>query len=127
MDIKLQTIPHKNQRYETVGDWIVRHGKLREIYVSDMHNEDYALLVAVHELLEAAICLKRGVTQKQVDEFDKAFEAVREDGNTEEPGDQPDAPYYREHQFATKVERMLAQELGVEWDVYDRTVVGLSQ
>ena len=35
------------------------------------------------------------------------------------------APYYREHQFATCVERLLALELGVEWNKYDEVVSGL--
>jgi hypothetical protein len=30
--------------------------------------------------------------------------------------------YHLEHVFATKVERLLAQELGVNWSAYDREV-----
>ena len=32
------------------------------------------------------------------------------------------AEKHREHVFATKVERLLAQELGVNWSAYDREV-----
>jgi hypothetical protein len=34
----------------------------------------------------------------------------------------PKAPYYRQHQIATAVERLLAVELGVDWGAYDREV-----
>jgi hypothetical protein len=38
----------------------------------------------------------------------------------EEPGDSSEAPYHKEHVFATKIERMIADELGVDWDVYEK-------
>ena len=41
---------------------------------------------------------------------------------TAEPGNNPKAPYHQEHMFASKVERMLANELGVRWNAYDREV-----
>jgi hypothetical protein len=39
-----------------------------------------------------------------------------------EPGDHPDAPYKREHCFATGIERLLAAELGVDWTAYEHTL-----
>lgn len=125
MNIVMKTIPHSWQRYPTVGDWIARRGKLREVLVSDMKNEDYAFLIMVHELVEAYLCLKRGVAPKDVDAFDMAFEARRVKGNEEEPGDDPQAPYHREHQFATKIEKLVAKEMGVDWKAYDKAVVAL--
>ena len=53
--------------------------------------------------------------------FDLAFETEIEQGqrdDDEEPGDDPRAPYHREHVYATNVERMLAYEMGVNWDEY---------
>jgi hypothetical protein len=41
---------------------------------------------------------------------------------TAEPGNNPKAPYHQEHMFASKVERMLANELGINWTAYDREV-----
>jgi hypothetical protein len=119
------SIPHSYQRYETVGDWIASRGHLRHIRVSEMGNEDYAFLIAIHEMIEAWLCLKRGVTQEAVDSFDQEFEAKRVEGNEDEPGHDPKAPYHKEHVFAEKIERMLAKELGVNWKQYDRTVVSL--
>jgi hypothetical protein len=125
VNICLSTIPHKKQRYPTVGDWIVARGRLRHIFISDMDNEDYAFLVGIHELIEAWLCLKRGISQKDVDKFDMDFEQNRDFGDESEPGDSRKAPYFVEHQFATMVERMLATELGIDWDLYDHTVGAL--
>lgn len=78
-----------------------------------------------HELVEAILCLKRKIDPKAVDLFDMRFESQRAPGDTGEPGDDPQAPYFREHQFATKIERMLAEEMGVDWETYERTVMSL--
>ena len=123
----VNSIPHDRQRYETVGDWIECRGHLRHVRVSEMDNEDYAFLVGIHEQIEAWLCIKRGISQESVDKFDIAFEQHRDLGDENEPGDDPAAPYRCEHQFATKVERMLATELGIDWDIYDHTVMGLSK
>lgn len=126
MNIILDTIPHHAQRYPTVGDWIEDgRGHLRHVRVSEMGNEDYHFLVALHEMIEAWLCLKRGVSQESVDAFDQTFEAARPEGDDREPGHEPDAPYHREHVFAEKIERMVAEELGVDWDAYDKTVGAL--
>ena len=80
----------------------------------------FALLVALHELIEVALCEERGITCEQVDNFDKSFELHREPGNKDEPGDDPAAPYRKEHFFATNLERLLAAELGIDWAEYER-------
>lgn len=125
MNIMLKSIPHSEQRYETVGDWIVGDDGSITILVSDMGNEDYNFLVALHELCEVKLCLKRGVDPAAVDAFDIAFEAKREEGNEDEPGDDPEAPYRREHFFATNVERLMADQLGVDWKTYGDAVYAL--
>jgi len=47
-----------------------------------------------------------------------AYERNRREGDLGEPGDDPRAPYYREHQFASGMERLMAAELGVDWQQY---------
>lgn len=129
MRIDIQSIPHGNQRYETVGDYWEEEmlgGKvIRHIRVSDMGNEDYEFLVALHEMVESFLCKKRGISEESITEFDMEFEKNRPEGNTDEPGNDQNAPYKKEHQFATRVEKMMAEELGVDWNEYDNAVINL--
>ena len=124
MNLNLHTIKHSQQRYPTVGDWIVDNSNVPAftILVSDMRNRDYEFLVMLHEMVEVYLCWKRGIKQEDVDAFDKNYEAKRPEGDFSEPGDSKRAPYYREHQFATKLERLMAREMGIAWDTYNNTV-----
>lgn len=117
--VTVDAVDHCDQRYNTVGDWEVTPGDTLKITVSYLGNRNLEALVAVHELVEAILCLHRGVMPEAVDKFDKDF-----DGEGE-PGDDPKAPYHREHVFATEVERMLAKELGVDWDAYGAAIAKL--
>jgi hypothetical protein len=130
MNINIQTIPHKEQRYETPGDWWFDEKGNLEIRVSDMGNLEYEGLVALHELIEVQLCKKRGITTEQVDAFDKQYEADREKGlhgEDDEPGDDPQAPYKKEHFFATNLECLMCGELGLDFKEYEKTVQALSQ
>lgn len=125
MKITIETIPHEQQDYPTVGNWkILSDGSLK-IEVSDMGNEDYNFLVGTHEAIEVWLCKKRGITQEAVDAFDKSYEANRTEGDESEPGDDAAAPYRKEHFFATSIERLLASELGVNWNEYSDRVISL--
>lgn len=120
------SVPHKVQRYDTVGDYQNYHG-CTLFTISEMKDEKYELLVLVHELVEKILCDARGITNDVIDAFDIQFEADRVEGNTDEPGHDPRAPYHREHVFAERLERLLAAELGVDWNKYDTMVTELSQ
>lgn len=120
------TVPHDDQRYETCGDYIEGHG-VTTFRISDMANEDSEALVLIHELIEYILCKKRGVSMEAIDKFDIEFERNRPEGNEDEPGHDPRAPYHKEHVFAEKVERLLAAELGVNWDDHDVRVLALQQ
>lgn len=144
--VTMQVIRHQDQRYPTVGDWWIKDETL-VVAVSRMGSWRYELLVAVHEIVEAVLCVHNGVSDAAVTEFDERFEAVRElireqsPGaellredpiyetlrlNPEaEPGDCITAPYRREHCFATAVERMLAAALGVDWSAYEAAILEL--
>lgn len=127
--INVSVIPHSEQRYPTVGDWIYNEptGYL-DIRVSQMSDPRYCFLVARHELDEAMLCIDRGITEKEVTAFDLWYEKRREMGDTEcqgECGNHPNAPYRAEHFFATTAERMMAAELGIDWEKYDAEVMSL--
>ena len=123
--IDIQTIPHEQQRYETVGDWYYGNDGTWYFRISKMKDWRYELLVAIHELVECVLCRHAGVAQAEVDEFDKAFEAKRSEDNTDEPGDDPKAPYRVQHCIATGVERIIAALLDVNWKEYDDEVNSL--
>ena len=123
--ISIETIPHAQHRYETVGDYWHPTDDSVEVRVSDMGNPDYEFLVAIHELIELYLCKKRGIAEPDIKAFDEEFEAKREEGNEDEPGDSPLAPYQKEHQFATKIESQLAAELSVDWAAYGNAVMSL--
>lgn len=126
MIIDIKVIPHNQQRYETVGDWYFNSDNNRlTIRVSAMRNKKYEFLIALHEQIEAMLCIERGICEKEITLFDMTFEANRKDNNTDEPGDDPKAPYKKEHFFATSLERLMAAELGVDWRKYDEAVNSL--
>ena len=119
---EIMTIPHNKQRYPTAGDWMFSKKGNLLIQISHMQNWKYEFLVGLHELIESVLCKDRGINQKEVDEFDIEFEKNRKEGNQDEPGDDFKAPYHNEHQVATFIEKMMADELGVSWKEYDKTV-----
>ena len=124
MKVTIEVIPNEQQRYPTVGDW-QWDGDNLTISISSMDNWRYEMLVAFHELAECLICKHRAINQSLVDSFDMLYEKEREPDDVSEPGDDPMAPYYKEHQFATCVERLLALQLDVNWNQYNNTVESL--
>jgi len=123
----ISQVPHGKQRYETVGDWIP--GRPAEIRVSKMKDQRYVFLVALHELIEYELCKKNGISDNEVVAFDVNFEAERRNNLhpvEAEPGNDPRAPYRDEHDFATMIEMMVAQKLGVKWSAYEKALVSLA-
>lgn len=125
MNVIIKVIPHKKQRYPTVGDWFFRKNGDLVICVSSMNNWRYEMLVALHELTEVLICKHKKISQKSVDRFDISFEKKRNPGNEDEPGDDLKAPYRDQHCIATGIERILAAELGVAWKTYEAKINSL--
>lgn len=115
----IDVILHEGQRYETVGDWIPITDYLTHVKVSALGDWRMEFLVGIHEAIEWALCKHRGISEEAVTAFDKAHP------ESAEPGDEPDAPYLAEHQFASKIERILAEALGVDWDAYDKAIESL--
>lgn len=134
----IESIPHVLQEYDTLGDY--RKSKFEEqcgpnyniISVSDELNKDAQFLVAIHEMIESYICEKEGISWESIDVFDEKYEEDRCKGwnlsssykksitNFSEPGDEPNAPYYKAHQFASAVERLIADRLGIDWADYEK-------
>lgn len=121
--IVIDIVPHSKQRYNTCGDYYKAKGSIN-IRISKL-NANHEFLVAIHEFIEWYLTQAKGITIEDIDKFDIAYENKRKEGNTSEPGDELDAPYYQEHQIATKIEKQLAEHLGVNWKKYDEHVNSL--
>lgn len=122
MNVKIKIIPHKDQRYPTCGDWFFDKKGNLTICVSKLSDWRREMLIAIHELTEVLLCKDRKISQAAVDRFDKQFEKDRlkgKHGDDDEPGDDPKAPYRKEHFFATNIEALLAGELKVDWASYE--------
>lgn len=118
-------IPHSAQRYETVGDYHDA-GCNTFVTVSEMGDARMEFAVVIHEMIEDMLCKLRGISEPDaIKPFDEAYEAARPEGDTSEPGDSPDAPYHREHVFATHIERQICAEMGLDWDEYTKVVESL--
>lgn len=105
-------------RTEGCGDWYCDR-TTADIHIkvagADVWDEEEKFLVAIHELVEARLAFKAGITEGAVDAFDNLFEAEREVGKhgpDDEPGDDPGAPYRVQHRQACLVEHLVALFLG---------------
>ena len=99
--------PPYNRTDGPCGDWYWASDGVLLIKVTADVLAREGFLFALHELIEAFLCMDRGIPQQAVDAFDAAFNG---DG---EPGDSERAPYRAEHRFSMIVEHMVAHELGV--------------
>jgi hypothetical protein len=125
MQITIETISHLSQRYNTVGDWQWdKEGNLK-IRVSETPSTGPfgSLIIGVHELVEAILCQRRGITTEMVDEFDLGYDAESD----VEPGDNVECPCKAEHCFATGIERLLCSGLDVDWEPYEREIEDLTR
>jgi hypothetical protein len=133
--VVIELIDHKDQRYETSGDWFRlqntldwKHPYLRKdecilvIRASRLTHDPenlFALAVAYHELGEALACLANGIDEHAVDHFDVNFKGKGE------PGDSPHAPYARQHNFASACEAILIGAMGLSWGLYEKAIESL--
>lgn len=128
--IDFRVVPHRKQRYDTVGDyfradghWFFRVSKLKRTYVA---------LVFLHEIIEFVLCRLDHIKVKEIDRFDRSYEATRTKdlapcgcAHLEEPGDDIHAPYHHAHSTASRCERLIAEALGVDWQKYSDEVESL--
>lgn len=118
-------IVSKDIRNEQAGDW--RFEKNGDLAVASIPLGDWRmeLLIQIHELVEAALCKHRNISDEDVTAFDALFEEERARGlhaDEDEDGDDPRAPYRQEHQTATLVEMIVARELDVKWSEYEQRI-----
>ena len=114
MDIVIRSKPFEELRYQTYGDYYDQNGKTK-IDVAEQSNPLHEYLIAIHELVEYVLVKARKISIDEIEEFDQSTPV-------EEPGDDPNAPYYHEHQVASIVERIVCNELGIKWHQYEEEI-----
>jgi hypothetical protein len=108
----VKSIPHDQQEYDTMGNWRRLPDDTMLIEVDDMGDWRKELIVAIHEMVEAALCQHRGISEQSVSDYDKSHP------DSPQPGDELDAPYRLEHEFATDIERLIGRALDVDLQSY---------
>lgn len=122
MRILIETIPHSEQDYNTVGNYKYLPDGTLYITISELGDLFLNKLVAVHEMVEQALTEQLGISEEEITKFDIDFENNREEGNLDEPGYSPLAPYHREHEIASAVELMMCAHADVSFSNYDKIV-----
>ena len=120
---EVHVIPHKEQRYNTIGDWVYGGSDApHKIYVSDVGNPHAEFLVMLHELVELWLCQKAKIPQDKVDKWDQEWEPSW--NNPLEPGCAPFAPYHEAHEAGEVIERVMCPYL-MDWHEYERVLEAL--
>lgn len=125
MKIIIETVPHERNRNNQVGDYRYMEDGTLYITVSDMGNEKYETLVAIHELIEERLTKWNGIKEEDINAYDEYYEKKREMGlvNLEsENGFANDCIYKKEHTIATGIEMTIASVAGVDWLEYEKNV-----
>ena len=112
LNVHIKTLPHRFQRYDTLGDWQDESEGFAgvTINVSNMNNLDFEFAVAVHELVEWYLCKKARISGATVTAFDvKCLE-----NELYNPGESTVCPYHSQHAMATKIETEIVKLLGYD-------------
>lgn len=132
MFLEFKIIGHRKQRYDTVGDYYKKKNHWR-FSISWFPDKRYSIALFLHEVIEFFLCRAAGITVLTIDNFDIIYENTRKSGiapcgcrHLEEPGNDPHAPYYAQHQVASVCERLIVEGMGIKWDDYERAVETLS-
>ncbi len=106
--IEIEVIPHYSQRYNSVGDWQLE-GDILRVRASECGDWRKSILWALHEAREGVICTYRGITDKEVDDYDF--------------GDKKGVcPYANEHEFSIAIEKLEALQLGIDWPDHEKAI-----
>ena len=110
MKIIIESVPPKDIRYSTCGDWQwLEDGTLRVEVPEFGNNPDSQFLVALHEMVEAWLCNRDGITEADVSKWDI------DNPRLDEPGDSKNAPYHRQHRAAMTIETKMCALMLKNW------------
>lgn len=130
MRIVIETKPFNEMRYETQGDYFYDEKGDLQIQIAESGNDDFNFLVMMHELTEEKLTRKNGKKEEDILKFDLWVEDEVDKGNYPEyaqPGDHPLCIYRDEHRFSENIERILAYELGYNFEDYDKELMKITK
>lgn len=111
--VNIEFIPHKNQRYETSGDYWIDDDDTIQFRISIFENPFYALYILIHEIAEFWRVMRKGISVKDIDKFDMDHPEL------DDPGMSMEAPYHDEHMRSITIERiMYMQDGGTDFEEY---------
>lgn len=129
MNIEIEFIPHKQHRFTTIGYWFVQDGTLY-IQVSNEISWQNKIATVFHELIEAGICISKGITTEECDAFDAQFEEEYKrkkwDINTEAGLDKR-CPYRKGHIWGNRLEWLVMFLLGADKKIHDKECLMLME
>lgn len=114
--IKVEIVPLKKQRYDTLGDYYEKAGVLH-FKITDTGNPLHNKIILIHELIEQTLTEAKGIKESTILRHDLEFEKLIKDGlvpEDAEPGEHKNSPYRREHILAETVERLILNHLNQE-------------
>ena len=121
--IIIKPVAPENQRFFECGDWFYdAEDDTLTIFVSRMADYRSELAVAVHEAVEAVMCLAADIPQTEIDYFDHNFYKTHDDA-TLEAGNDKAAPYFNMHVAATSVEREVCLQTWLDWKKHEENVM----
>jgi hypothetical protein len=122
---EIDIIPYRAMRYPTAGDYF-EAGFNTFFKVAEMGDARMEFCISIHEQVEQFLCKLRGISEPDtIKPFDEEFERNRKPGDVSEPGHAFDCPYRREHIFAEQIERLISEEIGLDWAEYTERVNAL--
>ena len=105
-------------RWGILGDYEDPHPELTKITVADTGIFLFNRLLAIHETIENTILRAKGISVGTVDALcDKKLAEVKMPDSSDE-----DSPIHDIHMFCDKIERMVAEYCGIDWNEYEKTL-----
>jgi hypothetical protein len=89
------------------GDWYTRN-EIDYVDVAEAKDWRSELAVLVHELIEMEMCHHAGISEADVDFWDKICSAS-------DPGSNRYSPYHKEHMACKEIEKLVCKKLGISW------------
>jgi hypothetical protein len=122
---EVKTIPIADQRYSTAGDYFIEENGSVQFRITEQKHPDYEFLIALHEIIEEYLTRRAGIREQDILAYDLHWEKRHAKGLTTaaEPGHEPGCIYRDQHVFAEIIEGLVALELGIDFDKYDKEII----